>query len=103
MSRRYPLRPVTKYTPLFRNISVSDVVIEECGYFISAKGLPEQPLMNVSLSGFSVNAAKCIFLQDVDGFRIMDTKLNVADESTAMLGCYNVSLDGLVINGRVRP
>ena len=98
LARRYPLRPVDQFTPRFRNISISDVDIIDCGIFMSVRGLPEQPLENVNLSDFRVSAQKYMFINDVEGLNLNDIDIRVHNEDMILDGCSDIKFNNLSIN-----
>lgn len=50
--------PVTEETPSFRNILISDVKCKRAGRAAFFNGLPEMPIRNVNINGFTVTDAK---------------------------------------------
>ena len=92
------MRPVDQFTPRFRNISISDVDIIDCGIFMSVRGLPEQPLENVNLSDFRVSAQKYMFINDVEGLNLNDIDIRVHNEDMILDGCSDIKFNNLSIN-----
>ena len=70
---------LTPYTPDFRNIRISNVLIENCSSFISAIGLPERPLRDVLIRNTHVlNAEKLGIMRDISSFVVLDSEIHTA-------------------------
>ena len=67
----------TPYTPDFRDITISDVSIEHCGKFISAIGLPEQPLRNVLIKNVCVIAEEVGVMRDTEDFVLENVNIKI--------------------------
>jgi len=48
--------PVTKETPIFRNIDIRNVVCDAAGYAMEFNGLPEMPIDGISLKDIFIRA-----------------------------------------------
>lgn len=64
LADRLPARPIGKLTPKFANLTFKDVTIDECKTLINAKGLPEQPIENLTLDNVKAPTMR-MTLQDV--------------------------------------
>lgn len=69
LAERLPAQPVGKVTPAFRNIHVDNLEVGTCRLLIQAKGLPEMPVENLTVTNVK-SANKNIKLQDVGTFEI---------------------------------
>lgn len=65
LAHRYPVRKVDELTPVFRNMHFKDIRVESCDMLITATGLPERPITDVTMENI-ISANKEIKLQDVD-------------------------------------
>lgn len=64
LAERYPVPAVNELTPVFRNITLKNVVIDECPMLIKATGLPEAPIEGLVIE--SIKAPNMLMkLQDV--------------------------------------
>ena len=70
MAARYPLREKNHLTPVFRNITASDIEIENMEYFMKASSIPESPLSNVLLKNVKSTTKQLMIATDIDGFEI---------------------------------
>ena len=50
LANRLPVRDITPLTPVFRRITMDQVLIESCKELILLKGLPESPVENLTIS-----------------------------------------------------
>ena len=64
MAKRFPIQPVTELTPVFRNLHFKNITVDNCQMLISAKGLPESPIENLTFENIQSENRK-INLQDV--------------------------------------
>ncbi len=60
---------LTPYTPDFHDITISNVIVENCSRFVSAVGLPERPLCHVLIRNAQVKACELGIMCDVEDFR----------------------------------
>jgi len=66
LAKRLPALPVGPLTPLYRNISVKDIVVENCEQLISAIGIPESPISEISILNMEAKCKNLMKVQDVD-------------------------------------
>ncbi len=64
LAKRLPAQPVNKVTPAFRNIHVDNLEVGSCRILINAKGLPEMPVENMTVTNVK-SANKNMKLQDI--------------------------------------
>lgn len=69
LAERLPAQPVGKVTPRFSDIHVDDFTVGECRLLILAKGLPEMPVENMTVTNVK-SKNKNIRLQDVGTIEI---------------------------------
>lgn len=69
LAERLPAQPVGKVTPRFSDIHVDDFEVGECRLLIQAKGLPEMPVENMTVTNVK-SKNKNIKLQDVGTIEI---------------------------------
>jgi len=50
LANRLPVRPITPLTPIFRRITMDQVLVESCKELILLKGLPESPVEDLTIS-----------------------------------------------------
>ena len=64
LADRFPAQPVGKLTPVFRNITFKNITIDKCPILIAARGLPEQPIENITFKNLKSSNMR-MSLQDV--------------------------------------
>ena len=87
-------------TPYFRNITISDVIVEDCRQFIFALGLPERPLSNVLLRNIRGRARDFARLRDVRSFVLDDVDLQVENPEARIDGCDGIILINTRLNSQ---
>ena len=91
LAKRFPSEEAP-LSPLFSNITISDVVIDSCQQFIHAIGLPERPLRNVLLSNISGHADKFMRLRDVNSFVLQNVNIYTSNDEARIDGCNGIML-----------
>lgn len=64
LAQRKPAPPIGKLTPKFENMTFKDITIDHCPSFMTAKGLPEQPIENIVFDNVK-SPCMSMTLQDV--------------------------------------
>lgn len=73
LANRLPVRDITPLTPIFRNITMDQVLIEQCKELILLKGLPESPVTDLTISHLEAHATeRDLKVQDVCGLIMSD-------------------------------
>ena len=68
--------PVDETTPMFRNISINNIVCQGAVRAAYINGLPEMPIKNVSISNSTFTTGEGIILNQVDGINIENVDIN---------------------------
>jgi len=84
-----------RLTPVFKNIKMENIIVNNADQFVKASGIPESPLNNVLIANSEVSANKLIGATDVDGFTVKDTKINVQADSIDLLDVRNMTFDNV--------
>lgn len=95
LAQRFPMPKRTRLTPYFHDISVHDVIIENCRDFISYTGQPELPVKNVLFGNATVKCQRIGHVQDVSGFALKDVEINSEDSVLTLDGCSVVNIFGV--------
>ena len=95
LAQRFPIPQRTKFTPYFHDISVHDVIIENCRDLIGFTGQPELPVKNVFFGNATVNCQRIGHVQDVTGFAMKDVAIQSADSVLTLDGCSVVNIFGV--------
>ena len=95
LANRFPTPPRTKYTPYFHDISVHDVLVDNCREMVSFTGQPELKVKNVFFGNATVRCQRIGHVQDVTNFAIKDVSVHSEDNTLSIDGCDIVSIFGL--------
>lgn len=76
LANRLPQREITPLTPIYRNVTMDQVLIERCREFILLKGLPESPVTDLTISHVEATTVeRDMKIQDVCGLILTDCQL----------------------------
>ena len=103
LAQRFPKPERTRFTPYFHDISVHDVIVENCRDFISFTGQPELPVKNVFFGNATVRCQRIGKVQDVTGFALKDVQIHSEDSILTLDGCSVVNIFGLNNTDRQQP
>lgn len=92
LAKRFPARKIDEFTPDFRRISISDVIIEDCTYLIDVDALPERPLANVQISHVTAKCKSLGKMRDVSSFTFKNAQITTTDPILKVDGCSGVRL-----------
>ncbi|MDZ7268958.1 MAG: glycoside hydrolase family 28 protein [candidate division KSB1 bacterium] len=67
--------PVTEATPLFRNISISEVTVRGAGQAVELHGLPEMPLRHLTLRDISISAQQGLSAVNADHVNLINVAI----------------------------
>ncbi len=84
---------VNKLTPLYRNISIKNIVVEQSSQFLKVNGLPESPLSNLSIENATVRSKKLITLNDAKGVVLKNLKISSGDSLIQVLDSKNIAFE----------
>jgi polygalacturonase len=95
LADRLPARPINKLTPLFRNVTVKDIIVENAGEFVKITGIPESPFSNFQLENADVNCNKLMRISDAKDFSFKNAAIQSADAGINLLDARNVTFDNV--------
>ncbi len=79
------VQPVTEETPQFKNIDISEIIVDGADQAILLQGLPEMNLENVKLRNMLLSANKGITMVDAKGVEMHNIKLETKEENAVMM------------------
>jgi polygalacturonase len=65
LANRLPAREINELTPVFRNFYFKDITVGQCPKLVSARGLPERPITDVTFENVQ-SANKTMTMMDTD-------------------------------------
>lgn len=97
LASRFPLREVDELTPVFRNISIKDIIVERSSQFIKINSIPESPLNNVTLENISVNSDKLITINDAQDIHVKNVSVKSKDSEISIDASKGVVFDKMTV------
>mgnify|MGYP003669609411 FL=1 len=98
LAERLPFREINKLTPFYRDISISNVIIENSTHFLKIYGIPESPLENLKIQNIKAKSSKLIILHDAKNVSIKNAKVETEDNIIDVLGGNNIVLDNVYLD-----
>ncbi|MCW9707939.1 glycoside hydrolase family 28 protein [Fodinibius salsisoli] len=95
LAERLPPRPVTEITPVYRNIRIKDIIVEDGDHFVKAYGIPESPLENVVIENGIVNSKQLIRLHDTKNITLKDLEIQASDSLIELLNSQNIQFNNI--------
>lgn len=86
---------VNKLTPLYRNISVKNIIVEQSSQFLKVNGLPESPLSNLLIENATIRSKKLITLNDARGVVLKNIKISSGDSLIQVLDSKNIAFENV--------
>lgn len=79
-----------EFTPVYRNINIKDIMIEDASYFLKVTGIPESPARNVTISNVRSKSQKLILADDVNGLVLENAILESPDRTIQISDGRNI-------------
>jgi len=93
LADRLPARPMNALTPLYRNVTVKDVIVENAGQFIKITGIPESPFRDFQLENAEVNCNKLIRISDARDLSFRNIRVQSNDATIDLLDVRGLHFD----------
>ncbi|MCH4553267.1 glycoside hydrolase family 28 protein [Aestuariibaculum lutulentum] len=97
LAERLPARPVNKLTPFYKDVSMTNLIIENSTHFLKVYGIPESPLTNLTIDNVDANSSGLIIINDGKNVNISNAKIETPDHVIDILGGENISLENVEI------
>lgn len=98
LAERLPLREVTEVTPYYKNISISDFIVEGGDHFVKAYGIPESPLKNVTIENGIIRSKQLIRLHDTRDIIFKNMEIHSSDSLIELLNSQHIRFDNIDFN-----
>lgn len=98
LADRLPAREVNDLTPNYKNISISNLIIENGTHFLKVIGIPESPLTNLTIDNVNANCSNLIFINDAKNVTIKNSTIKTPDSVVDVLGGENINFENLVLS-----
>ncbi|MBD0824583.1 glycoside hydrolase family 28 protein [Aestuariibaculum marinum] len=97
LAERLPARPVNKLTPFYKDITMTNLIIENSTHFLKVYGIPESPLTNLTIDNVDAKSSGLIIINDGKNINISNAKIKTPDHVIDILGGDNISLENVEI------
>lgn len=93
LANRLPARAINSLTPVFKNITARNIVVERSNQFVKITGIPESPLSNVLIEYADVKSDKLFGASDIKGFKVSNAKVESKDAKISLLGTSKLTFE----------
>ncbi|MFA9193067.1 glycosyl hydrolase family 28 protein [Flavobacterium sp. FBOR7N2.3] len=93
LADRLPARAINKLTPKFQNITIKDIIIENCSTFIKIFGIPESPVSNLTIENATVNSTELFNAHDLRDATFKNMSITTKDSTLFLLDSRNIVFD----------
>jgi polygalacturonase len=90
LAERLPVREINRLTPVYRNVTIRDLIVEKASIFLLIVGIPESPMTGFSIENADVTSSRLISITDVKNLSIHNSVIQTPDSVIKILGCQNV-------------
>ena len=90
LADRLPARAITKLTPKYRNITIRDIIIENCTTFVKVIGIPESPVSNLTIENATVNCSDLFLVQDLKNAVFKNLSITSKSNIISLLDSKNI-------------
>ena len=91
-AQRVPME-VNRFTPAYRNVRISDCIVESGSIFLKCTGIPESPARNIVIERIQSHTHRLLSLHDADVIRLSDLDLTADDPAIDLLDVRNLRMD----------
>ncbi len=82
-----------EFTPVYRNVHIRDIIVEDASYFLKVTGIPESPARNVTIENVEAKSKKLIQAYDVDGLTLRNVVVESPDNTVDISDGRNLRFD----------
>ena len=79
-----------EFTPVYRNVDIKDIVVEDASYFLKVSGIPESPARNVTISNVQSRSQKLMLADDINGLVLENAVLESPDNTLRISDGRNI-------------
>lgn len=90
LADRLPERPVNDLTPFYRNIKISNLIVERGTHFLKILGIPESPMSNLEIDNVDAKTENLMIINDARDITIRNTKISTPDSLIEVLNSHNI-------------
>ncbi|MFA9188611.1 glycoside hydrolase family 28 protein [Flavobacterium magnesitis] len=93
LADRLPERAINKLTPKFKNITIKDIIIENCSTFIKIFGIPESPVTHLNIENAKINCQELFNAHDLQDATFKNLSITTKDSTLFLLDSRNIVFD----------
>ncbi|MFL1011951.1 glycoside hydrolase family 28 protein [Flavisericum labens] len=97
LAERLPAREVNALTPFYRDISISNIIIENGSHFLKIYGIPESPLTNLTIDNVDAKCSNLAIIHDGKNITVKNTQIATPDSIVDILESKNISMENINI------
>lgn len=98
LADRLPFRDVNELTPFYRDISISNLIIENSTHFLKVIGIPESPLKNLKINNAFVKSENLMFLHDAVDVTISYSTIQTPDSLIEIVDGRDIRFQNVKFN-----
>ncbi|MEL0455724.1 glycoside hydrolase family 28 protein [Flavobacteriaceae bacterium SZ-1-7] len=98
LAERLPVREVNALTPFYRDISISNIIVENGTHFLKVYGIPESPLTNLTIDNVNATCYNLVIIHDAENVNIKNANIKTPDSIIELLGAKNISFNKVVFD-----
>ncbi|WP_207425635.1 glycoside hydrolase family 28 protein [Pedobacter sp. SYSU D00535] len=98
LATRLPARDINRLTPVYRNITAKDFIIENARTFVRIDGIPESPMTNFKLENAVVNSRSLFKASDAKDILIKNVRIKSQDSLITLVDTRNLTFKNVVFD-----
>ncbi|KDN54221.1 glycoside hydrolase family 28 protein [Flavobacterium seoulense] len=95
LAARLPARAINKLTPKFQNITIKDIIVENCTTFIKVFGIPETPVNHLSIENAKVNCDELFDAHDLKNAVFKNISITAKNSTLSFLDSRNILFENI--------
>ncbi|WP_435134886.1 glycoside hydrolase family 28 protein [Formosa sp. A9] len=97
LAERLPARPVNELTPFYKDIAITNLIIENSTHFLKIYGIPESPLTNLTINNVTAKSTELMTLHDAKHIRITNTTITTPSATIDALNCNDITFNNSAV------
>lgn len=96
LSKREPMA-VDRFTPVYRNVQIRDIVIEGARCFLKVQGIPESPAQHILIENVVGKCQRPFVLYDLEDCLLRNIRLQVVEPTAEVIDVRNLKTEAVTI------
>ncbi|MEQ8241197.1 MAG: glycoside hydrolase family 28 protein [Cyclobacteriaceae bacterium] len=93
LAERLPALPVNELTPFYRDINITNIIVERGTHFLKILGIPESPMTNLVIDNADVKSENLIIIHDAENVAIKNARIQSTDTILDILGSKKITFE----------